>query len=239
MAHQAAELGARLDERHRVAHAAELEGGRQARRPAADDRDALAALLGGRRTPSPARSPGRRRRARACRSRSARRSRGGCRRSRRDGGRCGRRSRGTGCAVPASATRRASPLARERDPLRDVAVDRAGLVAGRGRADVARQRGAPGAGADRLGRAGGPDRTAAARSCRAPRPAAHRLPVARLAGGNVLIVQLGRALAQRALQRASAGEPIARAKAPSSAELTMRPSPARREIASASTGMTW
>ena len=109
VAHQAAEFGLRLDQRDAVAAAAQLERGRQARGPAADDGDALAALaVGQRRTTSLVRAPRHRRSVRACRSPAPRRSRRGCTRSRTGGGRCGRRSPGTGCGASASPTRRGS-----------------------------------------------------------------------------------------------------------------------------------
>ncbi len=120
VAHQPAEFGHRLVDRHRIPKAAQLVRGRKPGRAAADHRDALRAGRSRQRgttSPQPARR--RPRGARAGRSRAPRRSSRGCRRFRRGGGRCARRSRETGCCASASATRRESRVrARARSTAR-------------------------------------------------------------------------------------------------------------------------
>ena len=159
VAHQPAEFAARLEQRDAVAEAAQLVGRRQSRGTAADDRDALQAL-DRRRVERPAARDGNIAHEAlelADRQRLVVAGAVACRLARVMADASGDRGERivAGKRLPRTAK---VALAREPDPRRDVAVDRAGGVARRRRQHVTRQRSAPRPGADRLGGRRGPDR---------------------------------------------------------------------------------
>ena len=158
VAHQPAQIAPRLDERHAIAQPPQLVCRRESRRPAADDRNPLAPLGRGRLERPAARD---REIADVTLELADRQrlvvadavARGLARVVADASG-----DRGERVVAHEHVPRAAEvALAREPDPFGDVAVDRARLVAGRRRLDVAGQRRAPGPGPDRRRGAGRPD----------------------------------------------------------------------------------